>query len=168
VSKNASGGGRPGGSDELRNAAQNIRGEVEKMGDQLEGGVGEHLESISPELKQTMDDLTNVVSGIADKAKGMIGGVLGGVAGSGEAGASDIASAAADAGQRLAGAAERGVAGAEGAVQSAAGWIESTAGDLVERGKAVGGTIAGAVTEAIDTPRGDGSDTGKEPRETLN
>lgn len=62
-----------GGGDDLRTAADRLRREAENIGNQLDDGVGPHVESITPELKQTMDDISGVVSDLAGKAKGILG-----------------------------------------------------------------------------------------------
>ncbi|MFM9106387.1 MAG: hypothetical protein ACKOWF_06770 [Chloroflexota bacterium] len=168
--------GQSSGGDDLGAAARRLRDEASRLGQDLDGEASRHIDGVTPELKQTMDDLSSAVSGLADKAKGLLGSIAGGVDGAARGAEQDALGAAADAAGGAGAASERLGRGAEAAADAArdaasrgSEWLEKKIGmsadELVERARAYGDDVADSVKEVVEgvqrsgeqPPRGGGT-----------
>jgi len=167
--------GQSRGGDDLGAAARKAREEASRLSEDLDGEAARHIDQVTPELKQTMDDLSGAVSGLADKAKGLLGSIAGGVEGAGRAGqdargvAADASESAGSASEMLGRGADAAVVAAREAAAKGSDWLEKTIGmspdELVERARAYGDDVADSVKEVVEgvqrggekPPRGPGT-----------
>ena len=169
------------GGDDLRAAADRLSREAREPGEQLDRAAS-HLDEITPELKQTMEDISGAVSGLADKAKGMLGALsskIEAAQSATESSARDRTSVSGapgnaqdDAMSRLARGADAGREAAREAAERGSQWLEKATGmsadDLIDRARTYGEEVTDSVKGAVESVQRSGEQAPREPKETLN